>query len=52
MVPESLRNDKTLQEIIKFQNNIGFGKGRIGTRGFLPPEIIFQSKNQTSGINY
>ena len=48
-VPESLKDDLALSEIINFQNHIGYGKGRIGTRGFLAPEVIFQAKNQTQG---
>ena len=51
-VPEFLKDDKALTEIINFQNHIGYGKGRIGTRGFLAPEVIFQAKNQTSGRNF
>jgi len=50
-IPEDLKEDPTLFEIINFQNHIGMSKGRIGTRGFLPPEVIFQHKNQTSAVD-
>jgi len=42
--------DPDLKVILDIQKNIGL-KHRIGTRGFLAPEIIFNSKIQTKAVD-